>query len=305
MALQNKTGLGIALAALGGFLISVDIPVIRLSDSDPWFYMVARGLGLALVLGAIIRFGLHLTETPKNPFDDKDFVEIGILYGISSILFTLAVFNTSTSNLVFILAFNPMLAALFAWWFIGEKPKPVTWAAIACTLVGVIIIVSEGLKTGNWLGDMASLGVAIVLALSLVRARKSGKDLSLSGCLGGMVSALFALPLAIMYSSMPGAIHWVFLNAFILVPLTGFALMLAPRYIPAPQVAIFYLLETVLAPVWVWLIFADIPSNQTMVGGTIVLLAIAGHSFWQLWSYNNQAEPDDSEITPTPVGRIH
>jgi len=273
------------LAALGGFLISVDIPVIKLSQSDPWFYMVARGLGLAVILGAVMRFSGKLTETPKNPFNDRDFVEVGILYGISSILFTLAVFNTSTSNLVFILAFNPMLAALFAWLFIGERPKPITWIAIILTFIGVLVIVSEGVDTGNWFGDMASLGVAIALALSLVRTRQSGKDLSLSGCLGGMISALFALPLAIMYSSMPGAIEWVLLNAIIMVPLTGFALMLAPRYIPAPQVAIFYLLETVLAPIWVWLIFSEIPSETTIIGGSIVLFAIAGHSFWQLWTY--------------------
>lgn len=290
MQLQTRTGFGIALALLGGLLISIDIPVIRLSQSDPWFYTVARGVGLAVVLGLVIKFGKRFTESPVNPFNDKDFVEIGILYGINTILFTLAVFNTSTSNLVFILAFNPMLAALFAWWFIGEKPKLITWTAIILTMIGVSIIVSDGFEQGSWLGDLAALGVATVLALSLVKARKSGKDLSLSGCLGGMISALFALPLAIVYSSFPGEPQWVFLNAFILVPLTGFALMLAPRYIPAPQVAIFYLLETVLAPIWVWLIFSEIPTNKTLLGGLIVLIAIAGHSIWQLMESSKRAE---------------
>lgn len=291
MQLQTRTGFGIALALLGGLLISIDIPVIRLSESDPWFYMVARGVGLAVVLGFIIKFGKRFTESPVNPFNDKDFVEIGILYGINTIMFTLAVFNTSTSNLVFILAFNPMLAALFAWWLIGERPKLVTWIAIFLTMLGVSIIVSDGFERGSWLGDIAALGVATVLALSLVRARKTGKDLSLSGCLGGMISALFALPLAIVYSSMPGEPQWVILNAFILVPLTGFALMLAPRYIPAPQVAIFYLLETVLAPIWVWLIFSEIPSDKTLMGGLIVLCAIAGHSIWQLIPPTRQVKP--------------
>lgn len=282
MAAQNRTGLGIFLALVGGLLISIDIPIIRLSESDPWFYMVARGFGLAFVLGLVLRFGRGLTETPPFPFHDRDFVEVGILYGISSIFFTLSVFNTSTSNLVFILAFNPMLAALFGWWFLGERPRAVTWIAIFMTMVGVMIIVSDGLQSGNLFGDLTSLATATVLALSLVRARKSGKDLSLSGCLGGMVSGLFALPLAIAYSGFPGAPEWVILNALFLVPLTGFTLMLAPRYIPAPQVAIFYLLETVLAPVWVWLIFDETPTQRTLIGGLIVLLAIAGNSFWQL-----------------------
>lgn len=282
MQLQTRSGLGITLALLGGLLISIDIPVIRLSDSDPWFYMVARGFGLALVLGLAVKFGSRFTETPKNPFNDRDFVEIGILYGISSIFFTLSVFNTSTSNLVFILAFNPMLAALFAWWFIGEKPKLVTWIAIFATIIGVVIIVSDGIETGNTFGDFTSLVTAAVLALSLVRTRQSGKDLSLSGSVGGVLSSLFALPLALTYSTFPGSPEWVLLNALVLVPISGFCLTLAPRYIPAPQVAIFFLLETVLAPIWVWLIFSEIPSQNTLIGGLIVLLAIAGHSFWQL-----------------------
>ena len=279
---QSRTGFGIALAMLGGLLISIDIPIIRLSESDPWFYMVARGLGLAVVLGLLIKFGKRFTETPNDPFNDRHFVEVGILFGLSSILFTLSVFNTSTSNLVFILAFNPMLAALFAWGLIGERPNLITWIAIIATMIGVAIIVSDGVETGNWFGDLTSLGAATVLALSLVRTRQSGKDLSLSGCLGGMISGLFALPLALLYSSMPGVPGWVVLNAVILVPLAGFTLTLAPRYIPAPQVAIFFLLETVLAPVWVWLIFGEVPSDRTMLGGMIVLCTIAGHSVWQL-----------------------
>lgn len=287
MQLQTRSGLGITLALLGGLLISIDIPVIRLSESDPWFYMVARGLGLTLVLGLAVKFGSRFTETPKNPFNDRDFVEIGILYGISSIFFTLSVFNTSTSNLVFILAFNPMLAALFAWWFIGEKPSRVTWIAIFATITGVVIIVSDGIESGNFFGDFTSLVTAAVLALSLVRTRKTGKDLSLSGSVGGLLSALFALPLALSFSSFPGAPGWVLLNALVLVPIAGFCLTLAPRYIPAPQVAIFFLLETVLAPIWVWLIFSEIPSQNTLIGGLIVLLAIAGHSFWQLKEGSN------------------
>ncbi len=282
---QTRTGLGIALALLGGFLISIDIPLIRLAQSDPWFYMVMRGLGLACVLGAIIKFGAHYTDTPKNPFNDKNFVEVGVLYGVASIFFTISVFTTSTANLVFILAFNPMLAAIFAWVLIGERPRLVTWLAIFATMIGVMIIVSDGVETGNWLGDLTSLMAAIVLAFSLVRTRQSGKDLSLSGCLGGMISGLFALPLAIVFSGMPGAPWWIALNVLIFVPLSGFSLTLAPRYIPAPQVAIFFLLETVLAPVWVWLIFAEIPTDNTLLGGVIVLGAIAGHSLWQLRSY--------------------
>lgn len=282
VALQTRAGLGIFLAALGGLCISIDIPVIRLAEGNPWTVMFMRGVGLASVLGFILVFGKRWTDTPSRPFHDPHWVEVGILYGISSILFTTSVFNTSAANLVFILAFNPMLAALFSWYLFGERPSKVTWLAIVVTIFGVGIIVFDGLGTGTMFGNLTSLATAAVLALSITRSRQSGKDMSLSGCLGGMLTAAFALPIALANFEIPGAPLWLLLNVFVLVPLSGFSLTLAPRFIPAAQVAMFFLLETVLAPVWIWLIFAEIPTRNTLIGGVIILLAIAGHSVWQL-----------------------
>lgn len=282
MQLLNAPKIGIGLALLGGLVISLDIPVIRLAAGDPWTFMVFRGAGMALVLGAIMFLAPGWTNSPKNAFADRDYVEVGILYGLSSILFMLAVFSTTTANLVFILAFNPLIAAVLAWVMIGERPLLSTWIAIAATIVGVSIIVSEGLEAGTGTGDLFAFATALVLGWSVVRARKSGKDMSLAGALGGMGAALFALPMALLHGAYPENVHWLVLNALVMAPLAAFALSLAPRYIPAPQVAMFFLLETILAPVWVWLIFTEIPSFQTLVGGTIVLTALTCHSVLQL-----------------------
>ncbi|MBO6815193.1 MAG: DMT family transporter [Rhizobiaceae bacterium] len=291
MQLQHRTGLGVILALTGGLLISLDIPVIRLAGGDPWIVMLCRGLGLTLVLGYVLVFRKNWTQTPRDPFDNPKWVEVGIYYGITSIMFTLAVFNTSAANLVFILAFNPMIAALFAWWLFGERPGPATCIAIVLTIAGVAIIVGEGLQGGTIKGDLAALLAAMFLALSLVRCRQSGQDMSLSGCLGGMIAALFALPMAIAYSTIPDAPWWLALNVLVMVPASGFTLQLAPRFIPAAQVSMFFLLETVLAPVWIWLIFRDVPSANTILGGAIVLGAIAGHSVWQLRTTNRITAP--------------
>ncbi len=280
--LQRRAALGISLALTGGLMISLDIPMIRLAQSDPWLVMLGRGLGLSLVLGIVLLFARGLTDTPKQPFRDRDWLEVGTLYGINIVLFSMAVFNTSTANLVFILAFNPMIAAILAWWLIGEKPSTVTWVAIFFTFAGVAIIVNDGLAGGTAIGDMLSLATAIGLAYALVRARQSGKDMSLSPALGGLVTCFFAVPMAFMYSNWPGSPGWLVANILVLVPIAGFTLSLAPRFIPAPQVAMFFVLETVLAPIWVWIIFSEVPSTQTLIGGLIVLSAIAGHSFWQL-----------------------
>lgn len=270
------------LALFGGLVISLDIPVIRLAGADPWIFMVARGFGMAIVLGSILLFARKWTDTPPSPFHDADFVKVGILYGLSSIFFTLSVFYTSTANLVFILAFNPLIAALLAWYMIGEKPRISTWIAIAITGLGVAIIVSEGIEAGTGWGDLMALATAFVLGWSVVAARKSGKDMSLAGSLGGMVAGIFALPMVLLTFTMPAVPAWLVFNGLLMAPLAAFALSLAPRYIPAPQVAMFFLLETVLAPVWVWLVFSEIPTQQTLLGGLIVLGAITFHSIVQL-----------------------
>ena len=66
------------------------------------------------------------------------------------------------------------------------------------------------------------------------------------------------------------------------MPISFFCLATGPKYISGPEVAMFYLLETVLAPIWVWLIFAERPTTQSLIGGAILIAALVAHSLWQL-----------------------
>ena len=120
--LLRQPGKGLALAFIGGMALSIDIPLIRLAASDPWLVMAARGLGAATVLGLVGWIFRHQLKLPKGILWDPDFLLVGSLSGLNNIFFTLAVFNTSAANVVFILAFNAMIAALMSWSFIGERP---------------------------------------------------------------------------------------------------------------------------------------------------------------------------------------
>ncbi len=281
-ALPTRQLTGILLGLFGGLVISFDVPVIIMAGSDPWLMMMARGLIPLPIYLYILFFLARFHATPKNPFANLAWVKVGIVYGISQIFFAVSVFNTSTANLVFILAFNPLLAAILSWWLIGERPRTVTWIAIAMTMVGVGIIVGGGLEAGTWFGDLCALGAAATLALALTLSRKSQADMSLAPGFGGLVAGTFALPIVLVNFHKPESWPWLLANAAILVPMAAICLAAAPRFIPAPQAAIFYLLETVLAPIWVWIFFGEEATNQTLIGGAIVMLAIGGHSLWQL-----------------------
>ena len=280
--LKSQHATGIALGLIGGLVISFDVPVIRMAGSDPWLMMLARGI-IPVPIYLLILFAFKpFHNTPTNPFTSVTWVQVGIVYGISQIFFSVSVYNTSTANLVFILAFNPLLAAILSWWMIGERPRTATWIAIAVTMIGVGISVGGGLEAGTWFGDFCALGAAFTLALALTLSRKSQADMSLAPGFGGMVAGMFALPFVVFHFNQPESWLWVVSNAALLVPIAAICLAAAPRFIPAPQAAIFYLLETVLAPIWVWIAFGEKATPETLVGGALVLVAIGGHSIWQL-----------------------
>lgn len=284
--MPRKPSTGLALGLAGGFVLSFDIPMIRLSGADTWTTLAVRG-GLIALAMFLVWLATQRKALP-NPFADRDWLMVGAAWGVANILFTFAVFRTSTANLVFILAFNPMIAALLSWAIIGERPAAATWAAIAATTLGVGVIVQGGIEGDTGAGDLLALGCATAIAWSLVWSRRSGKDMSLAPGLGSLISALFALPLAGGAISMPEEPLWLLANGLLLIPFASYCLALAPRFISAEQVAMFYLLETVLAPVWVWLTFAEAPPAATLAGGAIVLAAIAAHS---VWSLRRQVDP--------------
>ena len=279
---NTGTRTGLLLAAIGGLTISFDVPTIRLALSDPYTTMLVRGFGLAIMLSLATLLLRGSKNASARLLRDRDFLIVGLTYGVGNVLFTIAVFNTSTANLLFILAFIPMIAALLAWVLIGERPRPATWAAIFATISGVAIIVGDGLSRGSGFGEAVTLGTALSVAYAIVHSRKSGKDMSLAPALGGLVSIAYTLPFVWQHLQWPGAPGWLLLDGFVIIPLAASTLALAPRYIPAAQSSMFYLLETVLAPLWVWLIFSEVPTTTTFIGGTIILTAILTHSIWQL-----------------------
>jgi drug/metabolite transporter (DMT)-like permease len=281
---------GVALGLVGGTVMSLDVPMIRLAGADAWTSLTIRAACLALLFMPLAIAAHRKARLEGRTVINRAWIEVGILYGISNMLFTIGVFTTSTANLVFILALNPLLSAVFAWMIVGERPSGATLLAIGATLFGVGLIVSEGMGRGTTLGDMAALGAATAIALLLVRTRQSGGDMSLAPGIGGVLSFAVAAPLALAFSDMPQQPAWLLANGLIAVPIAAACLALAPRFITAPQVGMFYLIETVMAPIWVWMVFGETVSAMTLAGGAIVLCAIMAHSLWSMRS-ETAAEP--------------
>lgn len=282
MSSQSDHTRGLLLTAIGGLALTVDIPLIRLSHGEAWSILMLRA-GMTF-LAALVIWAVWRSITPKAPqlIPGRTGLAVAALYGLASITFITAVYNTSTANLVFMLVFNTMFSALLSWVFLKERPRPATFLAMAAMTVGVLVIVSDSIGTGNLFGDLVALLSSLLLASAITISRASGKDMGFTALVGVLLPFLVALFFVAKTGYRVDAPWWIIFNGAVVMPISFFCLANGPKYLSGPEVSMFYLLETVLAPVWVWMIFAETPSRNSLIGGTILITALICHSIWQL-----------------------
>lgn len=280
---------GLLLTGLGGVLFTFDIPLLRLADADQWTMIFARGLFLAAAITAWWFF-YYRARGQKVPFiNGKAGVIVAITNTLANIMFIAAVTQTTAANLVFILALNPIFCAVLAWMFLNERIHFWTWLAVGLSFFGVSIIVWDGLTTGTFIGDALALAVALCTATALTVIRKTGKNVVTSLAVGSFASAIIASFWAAPLAMSAAGWGWVGLNGLLVIPLASALIALGPRYLPAPEVAMFFLLDTVLTPLWIWMIFSELPTTQSMIGGALVIATLSVHSFWRYMSSPPQA----------------
>jgi drug/metabolite transporter (DMT)-like permease len=273
---------GVVLTAIGGLVLTVDIPLIKLANGDAWSILLLRSS--STFAAAIVIWTIWRMLSPNAPalLPGKAGIAVAGLYGLASISFLTAVYHTSTANLVFILAFNTMFAALLSWIFLKERPKPSTLITMAAMVVGVLIIVGDGISAGNVFGDLLAFATAFFIASAITISRSTGRDMGFTSLVAVVLPFAVALFMVGQTGFRVDAPWWIIFNGAIVIPIAFYCLATGPRYISGPEVAMFYLLETVLAPIWVWMIFAETPSTQSLIGGTILIVALVSHSLWQL-----------------------
>jgi drug/metabolite transporter (DMT)-like permease len=275
---------GVLLTSFGGILFTFDIPLLRLAGDDAWTLIFGRGVFLCLAITAWWFFWYRM-RGHKVPFiNGRAGLIVAVTNTLANLMFIAAVTMTTAANLVFILALNPILCAIIARVFLGEKMHHWTWAAVIMSFTGVLVIGADGLTTGNLPGDLMAFGVALMTAIALTVIRKSGKNVVSSLAVGSFASALiasfWAAPLALSFAGW----GWLGLNGLIVIPLASALIALGPRYLPAPEVAMFFLLDTMLTPVWIWMIFGELPTPVSLVGGSIVIVTLISHSLWRFRS---------------------
>ena len=210
---------------------------------------------------------------------------VGLCFATASTSFILALAYTTVANVVLIQAGVPLIAALMAWLFFRERIAVHTWLAIAAVIGGVAIMVSGALGGGvSMMGDALALLIAFAFATATIITRRFAHVRMTPAVL---LSAVIACATAASQAS-GFAVSMEELLILIVFGALSFGLGLAlfvtgARLIPSALAALLGTAEPVLAPLWVAIIHGEVPGARTIVGGTIVLVALLCYLGVELW----------------------
>ena len=279
---------GSSLAFIAVMFITPDSLFIRLSSIDTWGLLFYRGAipFFAVLIGLLIFY-------KKNFF--KAFLNVGyagifyvISFSICNITFIISIQNTNVANTLIMIAMAPMISAILGALFLKEIPDKKTWIAIAITLICVIYIFYDSLESGNLFGDIMGITTSFGLATNAVIVRSAkDRDLLPSAVIGKLCVAIFAVFFVDSFLLVEKDLIYIPLMCILCVAIPFVLVTIAPRFIPAEEVNLFFLLETIVGPVWVWIVIKEQPSPETIIGGLIIISTIAIHSFLKLKTIKN------------------
>ena len=261
--------------------------IARLVDTDPWTTVFWRGLFCAAFLAGVTA----LREGRRTP---DVFLGMGatglamaVCFATASTCFIMALHRTSVANVLIIQSLSPFMAGLLGWAWMGERVAGRTWAAMGVALLGSAIMVSRYFYTaaaaGSLGGDLLAFTVALSFAAATVLLRRNrGVRMLPAAALAAALASLVA-----SFAARPGSAD---LGDLLLLALfgsgqLGLGMILfttGARRIPVAEAALIAVLESVLGPVWVWLAIGENPGLPSLVGGAIVLAALAGHTLADL-----------------------
>ncbi len=274
---------GSLLAFVAVMFITPDSLFIRLSSVDTWGLVFYRGIipFFVVFFGMILIYRLNFFKILMT--SGIHGIIYVITFSITNITFVVSIENTNVANTLVMIATAPMLSAILGAIFLKEPADKKTLISIIITFLSIIYIFFDSLKLGNFYGDILGFITAIGLAVGAVTIRSAkSKNLVPAAVVGKLLVATFALLFVENFALINQDLIIVPLMCILCVAIPFVLVTIAPRFIPAAEVNLFFLLETIIGPIWVWMIIREQPSVETLIGGVVIIITIAIHSFLKL-----------------------
>jgi len=276
---------GLLIAFFGIVILTPDAVLVRLADSNSWTVLFWRGIFFAT--GIIVILLLTYRSKAVNELINigKGGVLIGILTALGGTSFILAIHYTSIAKTLVIISTSPIMVAIISLLMLKEKPEFYTWISMIIVFIGIYIVMAGDSGGMNLMGNFFALVSVIIGGFSFTLLRKYKNvnmvpAMAVNGIVIAFIGFIFADSLVLSSQSM----LYIFASGIVLA--VSFSLItIAPQYIPAPEVAMFFPLGTVLGTLIAWIVLKEEPSSNALIGGAIVIITLFSHAWYSATSY--------------------
>ncbi len=275
MALMVVSSLGISFGGL----------VLRsLEDADVWQINFYRSFSLVVTVTLIMLFR-YGAQTPRKVHQiGWPGLIAGALLAGAGISFLQAITNTTVANTLFTLSAIPFLSAALAWLFLRETLQSSTLLTMLAAAVGVAVMMVDGIGSGSLYGNAMALLTAFLFSSYAIIIRQN-RNIDMLPAL--MVSGLMIVVVAgvLRWDDLAISTHDLLLCILLgsgLSGLTNALFIAASRHLVAAELTLFMLLEFALGPIWVWIFINEVPTEWTIVGGALVILAVVLRALFEL-----------------------
>ncbi|WP_135448074.1 DMT family transporter [Tabrizicola caldifontis] len=276
-----RYGQGVALVLAAGSLWSLmGLGLRQIEAANVWQILFWRSVGSLPVLLAFVWWtsGGHPLRQVRKVGLAGVAGGLGLVFAFAGAIY--AIQTTTIANAVFLFTASPFVAAILGWVLLGERVRGWTWAAIALAVVGMYLMVREGLAMGALAGNIAALlSAAGFGAFSVALRWGKVKQMLPVSMLGGLFSAMVAAAFLAFQGSSLVPSGWdigMSLGIGALILALGMVMYtLGSRVIPAAELTLLSLIEVLLAPLWVFLFLGETASPATFFGGGVLLAAVA------------------------------
>lgn len=278
---------GLALTSLGVFIMSLESLFIKFTTVSPFVFSFYIGIFMFVSMASTLIFKKKefIQKALKTSF--PMLIVCATLMGTSNIFFITAVKTTTVANVVIIFSTAALFSALFAYLFYREKiSKNIIYASFFM-FVGLFIIFNDKLEIGSIKGNIYALLCTAFFATSYVILSKY-KEMNrviltaFSGISLSCISIFFCENLAIDLKTLT----IVMTMGLLISPISRVLIGNGAIYISASEVSLLMIIETMMAPVWVWIFLNEIPSSYTFIGGSIIITTLIVNSIYTLKKEN-------------------
>jgi drug/metabolite transporter (DMT)-like permease len=284
-SIDSRHGYAMLIMMAGSVAISFGGLVQRnIQVADAWQTIFYRSLGMLIAIAVIIAFRYRGRVLSIVTGVGRMGLLGGVLLSVAGITFVQALTHTTIANALFILGAIPFFAALFARIFLGEKLRRTTMFTMLGAAAGLGIMVIQGINVGSGFGNTMALITAVSFALYaiIVRYKRQTEMLPVM-----LISSVLVIVITLLVKAGDIAIPLrdILLCLFWGGCLSGFvnsAFIFASRHLAAAEVTLIMLLEFALGPVWVWMFIGETPSFWTVLGGSLIILAVALRAIFEL-----------------------